>query len=226
MHHEMQGLTETPHGTLRVVVPHAFGQGQLLDLLEHYLRECPQVDVEWLLHDRYPDFIAEGIDCAIRVGRVDDPAVVALPVAEVPRILVAAPTLVQGLEITNVEAIAPLPWLALRTFYRQHVELTHIDDGRTCRFPITPRVSTDNLSALRRLAVSGFGAAIVSAWRVQDDLAAGRLTRLVPDWQAAPLPVHIVYPYSRFVPPRLRRFIDLIRDHGADMAGMRRRGAS
>ncbi|KAA0010263.1 hypothetical protein F0A17_17475 [Billgrantia pellis] len=174
-------------------------------------------------HDRYPDFIAEGIDCAIRVGHVDDPAVIAVPVAEVSRILVAALAVIEEVDTDSVEAISRLPWLALRTFYHDSVELTHVEGGRSRRFSITPRVSTDNLTALRRLVISGFGVAIVPAWRVEEDLAAGRLVQLVPLWQAAPLPVYLVYPYSRFVPPRLRRFIDLIRDQGSELTGMQRR---
>lgn len=220
MAQDLHGLTETPRGTLRVLVPHAFGQEQLLDLLESYLRACPGVNVEWLLHDRYPDFIGEGIDCAIRVGKVEDPAVVAVPVAEVPRIVVASPELIGASQFRDIPSIQSLPWLALRTFYRDSVSLIHSGDGRECHFAIAPRVSTDNLAAIRRLAVSGFGAAIVSAWRVADDLAAGRLMQLVPDWYAAPLPVYLVYPHANYYPPRLRRFIELIREQAPTIAGM------
>lgn len=223
---DLQGLTETPRGRLRVLVPHAFGQEQLLELLESYLQACPEVSVEWLLHDRYPDFIAEGIDCVIRVGKVEDPAVVAVPVAEVPRIVVVAPEVVAGIEIDDIDAVASLPWLALRTFYRDRVSLTHAVDGREQHFAIAPRVSTDNLSAMRRLAVSGFGAAIFSAWRVADDLEEGRLIQLVPSWYASPLPVYLVYPYADDYPPRLRRFIELMREQAPGMSGMTRRWPS
>lgn len=217
----LRGLAETPNGTLRVLVPHAFGQSQLLDLLETYLRDYPQVDIEWILDDRYPDFIAEGIDCAIRVGRVDEPGVVAIPLAEVSRIVVAAPRLIADIDVERVASLTELPWLALRTFYRDRVELSRAEDGETYDFSIVPRVSTDNLAVLRRLAISGFGAAIVSEWRVREDIEEGRLRHLASRWQAAPLPVFLVYPYSRFVSPRLRRFVDLVRDRTATLTGMR-----
>ncbi|WP_110657198.1 LysR family transcriptional regulator [Salinicola halimionae] len=220
MAEDLQGMTETPRGRLRVLVPHAFGQDQLLELLESYLRAYPEVSVEWLLHDRYPDFIAEGIDCAIRVGKVEDPAVVAVPVAEVPRIVVASPEVVSGIEIDDIDAVASLPWLALRTFYRDRVSLTHADEDREHHFAIAPRVSTDNLAAIRQLAVSGFGAAIVSAWRVADDLESGRLIQLLPTWYASPLPVYLVYPYADDYPARLHRFIELIRAQAPGMSGM------
>ena len=95
---ELRGMTEEPEGAMRIVVPHAFGQQQLVAPLAAYMRRFPKVNVEWLLHDKAPDFIADGVDCAIHVGQVDDPAVVAIKLAEVPRIIVAAPSVLAGIE--------------------------------------------------------------------------------------------------------------------------------
>ena len=209
---DLRGAGDEPEGTLRVVAPHAFGQQQLVAPLAEYLARYPRVNVEWLLHDRRPDFIAEGIDCAIQVGQVDDQAVVAIKLAEVPRIVVAAPALVAHLPpVRTPEDLARLPWLALRPYYRTELALTAIDDGREARVPIAPRMSTDSLYALRTAAVTGVGAAIASAWLVADDLAQGRLVHIAPRWRAAPLPVYLLYPQARFYPARLRRFLDVIK---------------
>lgn len=209
---EARGAGDEPSGTLRVVVPHAFGQEQLVAPLADYLRRYPRVSVEWLLHDRTPDFIGEAIDCAIRVGEVSDPSVVALRIGEVPRIVVAAPSLLgPGRPPAHPAALARLPWLALRTFYRDHVALTHTATGEAARFAIRPRLSTDSLYALRSAALRGLGAAIASSWVLADDLASGRLVRLAPAWQAAPLPVHLLYPPSTHQPARLRHFIATMR---------------
>jgi DNA-binding transcriptional LysR family regulator len=208
----MRGAGDEPEGTLRVIAPHAFGQQQLVAPLAEYLARYPRVNVEWLLHDRRPDFIAEGIDCAIQVGAIDDQSVVAIKLAEVPRIVVAAPALAQRLPAGHSPAdIARLPWLALRPYYRGEVALTAIGSGGQVRFPIVPRMSTDSLYALRSAAVMGVGAAIGSAWLVGEDIEQGRLVHLAPQWRAAPLPVHLVYPQARFYPARLRRFLDVMR---------------
>jgi len=58
----------------------------------------------------------------------------------------------------------------------------------------------------------GVGAAIVSAWVVRDDLAHGALVHLVPDWRAPTIPIHLIYPYARFYPAKLRRFVEVMRD--------------
>ncbi|KAG0770725.1 hypothetical protein G6F22_017153 [Rhizopus arrhizus] len=177
--------------------------------------------VEWLLHDRMPDLIAENVDCAIRVGPVTDPSVIAVKLGHVPRIVIASPDLLQGAPVPQQPAeLARLPWLALRTFYRTEVSLTHCGSGESERFGIQPRLSTDGLHALRKAAVLGLGVALGSAWAMQDDLAAGRLVHLAPQWQADPLPVSLVYAPSRFQPARLRRFIEIMREHlPAGLAG-------
>ncbi|MFC5520765.1 LysR family transcriptional regulator [Polaromonas jejuensis] len=209
---DLRGAGDEPEGTLRVLVPHAFGQQQLVAPLADYLRRYPRVAVEWLLHDRRPDFIAEGIDCAIQIGVVDNPSVVALQLSEVPRIVVAAPDVLKGAAPpVHAAELETLPWLALRTFYRTDVSLTRDSDGEVCRFSIRPRMSTDSLYALRTAALLGLGAGIVSAWLVADEIAQGRLLHLAPQWRAAPLPAYLVYPYARFYPAKLSRFLETMR---------------
>jgi len=224
MEADLRGVRDVPRGTLRVLAPHAFGQEQLIAPLADYLRRYPAVDVQWLLHDRRPDFIAEGIDCAIQVGPVEDPAVVAILLAEVPRIVVAAPAVAQALADRgpeDVRGLEALPWLALNPYYRREVALHHQTSGEALRFAIAPRLATDSLYAMRSAALAGLGACIASAWAVQDDLRRGRLLHLAPDWQAVPLPVSLVYPPARHYPARLRSFLELMRAAMPGLTGLR-----
>ncbi|MBA1275379.1 LysR family transcriptional regulator [Stutzerimonas azotifigens] len=221
MEAELLGARDEPRGTLRVQVPHAFGQDQLIAPLSEYLTRHAKVSVEWLLHDRRPDFVAEAVDCAIQIGVVNDPAVVAIPLGEVPRIVVASPTLLGDRPLpASSEELARLPWLALRTYYQDEVALTCLADGRSHRFTIQPRLSTDSLYALRNSALAGLGACICSAWVVAQDLAEGRLVQLMPQWQAAPLPVYLIYPYARRYPAKLLVFAELIRQRMPQITGM------
>lgn len=213
---DLKGAKDEPEGLLRVVVPHAFGQDHLIVPLTRYLERHARVSVDWLLRDTRPDFIAEGIDCAIQMGVVEDPAVVALRLAEVARIVVAAPSLPGALREDGAvpdhpSALGGLPWMAFRTYYRDEVALTHRRTAEHCGFRIRPRLATDNLYALRNATLAGLGVAILSAWLVEEDIRQGRLLHLAPDWQAPPLSVSLVYPYARFYPARLRLFMEIMR---------------
>ncbi|MFA1284450.1 LysR family transcriptional regulator [Citrobacter telavivensis] len=214
---------DEPVGMLRVRAPHAFGQQQLLTPLLRFLARYPNLSVEWMLNDKTVDFLSDNIDCAVRVGAEVDPATVSVLLAEVPRSVVAAPALLAQFDTIAVpEQLSSLPWIAVNTFYQHNVSLTHQYRREPVTFPITPRLSTDSIYVARNAALAGLGVVVVSSWTVTEDIAQGRLVELVPDWQAAPLPVHLVYPWARYYPTRLRKFLELMKKVMPELTGMRR----
>ncbi|MGR7558204.1 LysR family transcriptional regulator [Klebsiella aerogenes] len=214
---------DRPVGVLRVRAPHAFGQQQLLGPLVSFLQRYPELSVEWMLNDKTVDFLSDNIDCAIRVGAEVDPSTVSVLLAVVPRSLVVAPELLaRHPELSEPQALSALPWVAISTFYQHEVTLQHQVDGQLVSFPIVPCLSTDSVYVARNTALAGLGAAIVSSWAVEEDIAAGRLIEPFAQWRASPLPVHLVYPWARYYPTRLRKFLDLMREVMPQVAGMQR----
>ncbi len=220
-------------GRLRVRVPHAFGQYQLMEVLGRFMKQHPHLSVEWMLQDELPDFSREPVDCSVVVGQVERPDLIMVPLAEVPRVLVAAPEVVQqlpkGLDDLAPDALAVAlgdqPWLALTTFYRDEVRLRPQGGGDVLPVPIHFRFGTDSLFALIEAARQGLGLAAVSHWAVMDDLNAGRLVRVLPRWCAMPLPFSLVFPSRRHQPARLRAFAALMREVVPAIPGMRAVGA-
>jgi DNA-binding transcriptional LysR family regulator len=216
-------------GVLRLRVPHAFGQSQLIEPIASLMKQHPRLCVEWVLQDQLPDFSREAVDCSLVVGHVEQPDLIAVPLAEVPRVVVAAPDMAAQVpaalggrphgEIADV--LSSLPWLALSTFYREEIQLHAIDSGQVLAVPIRCRMGTDSLFALIEAARHGLGLAAVSHWAVIDDLAQGRLVRLLPQWCATPLPVALVYPSRQHQPARLRAFVSLMREAVPRIPGMR-----
>ncbi|MHC9515841.1 LysR family transcriptional regulator [Enterobacter mori] len=219
---EVGQAEDEPVGVLRVRAPHAFGQEQLLKPLTEFLQRYSQLSVEWMLNDKSVDFLSDNIDCAIRVGAEVDPATVSVQLAEVPRSVVASPALLARFpKVSKPEDLQALPWIAISTFYQRHVELF---DGaaQPTRIAITPRLSTDSLYVARNTALTGLGVALVSSWTVKEDIQEGRLIPLLPEWQPTALPVHLVYPWSRYYPARLRRFLEMMKQVMPGIAGMRK----
>lgn len=219
---ELSQTEDEPVGMLRVRAPHAFGQEQLLTPLIQFLERYPQLSVEWLLNDKTVNFLSDNIDCAIRVGAEVDPATVSVLLAEVPRSLVASPALLARFpDIETPQQLGALPWIAVRTFYQHDITLTQIQRGDIERVAIAPRLYTDSLYVARNTALAGLGVTVVSSWTVEDSLRSGKLVSLLPDWQVAPLPVHLVYPWARYYPARLRMFLQLMREVMPGISGMR-----
>lgn len=207
----LRGEGDAPSGLLRVVAPHAFGQQQLMGPLVDYLRRHAGVTVEWLLHDGPARFVEDGIDCSICCGAPVGESIVVRKIAEVPRIVVAAPSLLPpGKVFGRPASLRALPWLALGTYYRNTVRLES-DAGASASFRIQPRLVTDSLFALREAVRRGLGAAVMSEWIVAEDVAAGTLRHLAPRWWAEPLPVYIACPQARFQPAKLRAFVEAMR---------------
>ncbi|MDT0638089.1 LysR family transcriptional regulator [Citrobacter werkmanii] len=214
---------DEPVGTLRVRAPHAFGQQQLLEPLLQFLSRYPQLSVEWMLNDKTVDFLSDNIDCAIRVGAEVDPATISVLLAEVPRSMVASPVLLEQYgEISHPEQLSVLPWIAVNTFFQHSVSLLHQARNEPVTLTISPRLSTDSIYVARNAALAGLGVTIVSSWMVEEDIANGRLVMLLPEWRAASLPVHLVYPWARYYPTRLRKFLALMKDVMPQLTGMKR----
>jgi DNA-binding transcriptional LysR family regulator len=209
---DLRGVRHEPEGTLRVRVPHAFGQELLIGPLADYVRRHDKVSVEWLLDDHMPDFVGSAIDCAIHVGEVQDPGTVAIRLGDVPRVVVAAPKLLAGIKGPRTpEDLERLPWLSMRTFYRTDIALTRDGTGESRRIAFQPRISTDSLYALRSATLLGLGVSVGSSWLFTEDLARGDLVHVLPQWHARPLPMYLVYPYASYYPAKLRSFVDEMR---------------
>lgn len=208
---DLRGDAAEPKGTLRVVVPHAFGQERLVDPLAVFLRRHPGMRVEWMLRDALPDFVTEGIDCAIHLGAVRDAGLVSKRLVDVVRHVFAAPSLFpDGRLPRQPRDLETLPWVSLAGYYRDSIELVQAKSARKVRLAFQTRMATDNIYALRHAAARGVGVCAASSWLMADAVERGELVRLLPGWCADSIPVHLVYPYARHLPARLRRFAELV----------------
>ena len=198
-------------GRLRVRAPHAFGQQQLIKPLMKYLTIYPEMRIDWLLNDTSPDFLADNIDCAIHVGAITNPNVVAKLIGYVPRIIVAAPEVIKKHgDIKNISELQQWPWIAVSTFYNHELILKNTLSNELSVLGIDPILSTDNLYSALECIKGGLGIGAISSWLVKPYLLTSQLVHMAEHWQADPLPVYFVYPYSNYYSKRLRLFMEIM----------------
>lgn len=201
---------EVPRGHLRVVSVLDFGQWIVPRLLAAFRARHPQITVELHLINRPCKFIEEGFDCGVLAGGVTDTSLTARKIADLHRVLVASPTLVQARGLPRKPAeLKAWPWMGVlqpHFLSRDHIVLLRGRERHVVRFE--PVLLLDSMTALREAAIAGAGLTAQPEWLVGDALEAGDLVRILPGWQMPTVDAHVVFPASRHVPLRVRAFVD------------------
>lgn len=208
---ELRGETDLPCGLLRVVVPSGFGQSRLIDVAAQYLKANPAIRLEWKISDSPARFVDDAVDCAIQVDTIKDELIVARKLGEVNKIVVAAPALLaRHGNICKPEDLSKLPWVTLPNHHCGAIQLRD-QWGNTRKLDISPSFMADSVPVARQAALQKIGAAFISSCAVSEDIAAGRLTHVLPDWSGLPVSIYLTYPKSQHYPLKFRKFVDLIK---------------
>jgi DNA-binding transcriptional LysR family regulator len=206
---EARDAQQTVRGVLRVAAPSTFGAMHLGGVVASYLAAHPDVTVETMLSDRYVDLLADGIDVAIRIGRLNDSDLVARRLAPCRMVFCAAPShlarhgvpktvaqLRQAARLAFSEAVSAGDWALTDPDGN-----THIIDGKV-------KLAANSMHMLLAAAVAGAGVAYGPSFVFGESVARGDLDVLMSDHTTTELAIHAVYPTGRHVSLKLRRFIE------------------
>jgi len=215
---EARDAQQTVRGMLRVAAPTTFGAMHLGSVVASYLAAYPEVAVETVLGDRYVDLLADRIDVAIRIGRLEDSDLVARRLAPCRMLLCAAPSFVSRHgALTVVEQLRHAPRLAF-TEAVSAGDWTITDPSGNSHVINGPvRLAANNMQMLLAAALAGAGVAYGPSFVFGDSLAAGTLQVLMPDHKTPELAIHAIYPSKRHVSLKLRRFIEHLSASLGDM---------
>lgn len=203
-------ITPAPvRGLLRITAPVQFGRLHVAPLVIAFLQQFPESQVELVLNDRYLDLIEEVLDVAIRIGALVDSSLLMRRVGEVGRLVVASPdylarrgTPLEPAELTAHDTI-------FSTSNSGPLEWRFVSRGRTTVVRLAPRLLANDVEARLDAARAGHGIARVLSYQVTEDLASGRLVRVLRPFEPPPLPVQLVAAGRAHMPPKIRAFLDL-----------------
>jgi DNA-binding transcriptional LysR family regulator len=176
-----------------------------------YVRKYPAVSVEVDLSDRKVDLLGEGVDLAIRTGALPDSSFIAKRLGTVQFAPYAAPAYLKlrG-SPTQPKDLAQHALIGFTPLISQGLKLTN---GRaTTVVNVASRLRVSDLSLVRTLAICGEGIAFLPTFYCRQEVKAGKLERILPQWASVPRPVHFVYPAQRFISPKLKAFIEMASD--------------
>lgn len=211
---DLDYLRGRPSGTLRINLPAVAAEHLVNPHLPGFLARYPEVRVELFVDRTLADIVDGGFDAGIRLGECLARDMVAVPVGPMQRqAIVAAPAYFARHGVPREPAdLVGHDCIRYRRSNGRLMPLEFTRDGRDFEVEVDGRLVVNDSEIGLDLLRRGVGMAQVFEWQVAADLAAGRLRRVLDDWMA-PFPGwHVYYPAREHLPPKLRVFVDYLRE--------------
>ncbi|MHA4871563.1 LysR family transcriptional regulator [Duganella sp. PWIR1] len=206
-----------PHGLLRINAPLSFGVLHLAPLWAKFMRLYPQVQLDVALIDRVVDIVEEGYDMAVRISRAGSASNVARKLATSRNVLCASPDYIQqhGMPRSPTDL---LQHACIGYSYAASADEWRMLDaaGHQHAIKVSCVMHTNNGDTARGAALGGMGIIWQPTFLVGDDLRAGRLQRVLPDYHMQDMDVLAVYPSRRHLSAKVRVMIDFLVQELAD----------
>ncbi len=195
-------------GTLRVSTSVAFGRRVLVPLVLRYMRQHPEVTIDLAFEDRYIDLVEQGVDLAIRMGRLADSTLGARFLGTNPWLMVAAPAYLRERgtpdKVAELSAHACLVYSSVQGDDRWSLTAP---TGKEQAVPVKGPLRSNNLSAVLAAARAGMGLAVLPWYVARESVADGSVVQVLADHGLPAQEVHAVFPSPKLVPSKVTSFI-------------------
>ena len=206
---------ETPSGKLKINAPMAFGERFLISPIAEYARLYPDVVVDVEFNDKRVHLVEEGFDLVIRIGALEDSGLIAKRLCDFPAKICASPDFIDRFGMPNQPSdLRHIPAIQYTNAATGLSLAFKSQDGIEETVHLTPRMYANSVEMLVESTLKGIGFVRAPAFAVNEHLKEGRLIHLLPKYQSLPeRGVYAIYPDKRFLPLKVRKFIDLLSDY-------------
>ena len=205
-------LQDEPQGTLKVAAPISLGNKFITMLVRTFMQRHKSLNVELLLDDEMIDMVGENVDVSIRVGWLHDSNLIARKLGTWPRYLCASPGYIeQHGRPKSLSELADHEWIIF-TRLPAPFHWTFTKNKHQQRIQIKGRLRSNNAEVVHASLLAGVGITAQAAFLVDEDIKAGRLERLLPEWKSDSVGMYAVFQDRRFQQTKVRLFIDFLCD--------------
>jgi DNA-binding transcriptional LysR family regulator len=199
-----------PRGLLTITAPEMFGRMHVLPIAQTFIEQHPAVEISMLFLDRIVSLVDEGIDLAVRIAHLPDSSLRAIHVGSVRRVVCASPEYLarRGAPQTPRD-LAGHDTISVASSRAAGTGWSFRGPKGEISVPVKSRLTVSTIAAALEAAARGGGLVRVLSYQPVPFEAAGRLRRVLSGFEPSPIPIHIVHPAGRYLPPKLRLFIDL-----------------
>ncbi|OWW00229.1 LysR family transcriptional regulator [Rhizobium sp. R693] len=206
---EVAGHANAPHGLLRVTAPGILAETQLIPLLSEFADNYPRIKIDLQISDRPVDLVQDRIDVAIRIANQLDSSLIAKRLGRCPSRLYASPQYLEKEGTPN----APEDLKDQKCLTYTHLggaEWILKKGEAQVVVPVGGGFQTNDALALRRATVSGLGIAMLPCFAADQEVQAGKLVVVLPEWKPITLGIHALYVSRRHLPMAARALIDFL----------------
>jgi DNA-binding transcriptional LysR family regulator len=201
---------KTPEGLLRITVPVVLGQEVFLDFLSAFLNDHARIRTDLFITNLFLDLVADNVDVAIRFGELEDSSAIALRLGTTVRHVVAAPKYLRSRTLPTEPADLELHDCVMLNAKNNETDWDLINGRRKVRIHVSGPISSHDFDSISRFVYRGHGVGLMPSSYCDEGIASGRLIRLLPKWASSKVPVSAVYSSRKFLPSRLRVFLDAL----------------
>jgi DNA-binding transcriptional LysR family regulator len=202
--------TRAAAGRIRVAAPMGFGRMYLMPLVVRFLAANPDAAIDLVMNDRFVDLTEEGVDLAIRIANLGDSGLHARRLGDTPRALVAAPAYLRRRGSPRTPADLDRHDFIVYAYFDNPERLALAGPEGEAEVRVKARLRVNNAEAMREAALGGLGICPIPLWAVDEALASGTLRMVLPGWRPPSSAVHLVYSSARYLPTRVRVFMDYL----------------
>jgi DNA-binding transcriptional LysR family regulator len=198
---------DEPMGHLRIGAPDGFADRYVAPALATFLAAYPSVTAEIVEDIRFANLVEQRLDLTIRIVREPDDAAIVRRLGTSEVVICAAPELIERRGApTHPTEIGNWPCVgfAMANWWREW----RFEAPEALSIPIKPCFISNGTGSLRAAGVAGIGLTAIPRWAITDELAAGLLEVVLPDWKLMESGIYAVYPSNRLVTTKVRRFVD------------------
>lgn len=216
LNQELIAKDNTATGHLRIAVPLSFALMHLTSAIDDFTKQHTELTIQMDFSDRLVDVVEEGFDLVLRIGKLKDSSLQARKVADIRHVLLASPEyLQQAGEPSRPEDLKQHQYLK----YDGSGSNKSLFDSEGIEYPLNAQVkmSANNGDFLKSMAIAGQGITSLPSFLVWQELAQGRLVRVLDDFHLETTQAYAMYPQNRYLPKRARLFIEFIAQRFGDI---------
>jgi LysR family transcriptional regulator for bpeEF and oprC len=203
-----------PRGKLRIDMPSSLGHIVVMPRIEEFRQRYPHIELMIGFGDRFVDLIQEGVDCAIRVGKMEDSSLVARRLGALSTITTASPSYLsrygEPSSLEELQQHVGVQYFSSRT--GRIVDMKFDVHGKNTDIKMSGSLAVNDADAYVMCGVQGAGIIQAPLFMVASYLESGELKEILKPWKSRPMSVSAVYPHNRHLAPKVRVFVEWIAD--------------